>query len=97
MLGHDTSAAAQDYPCKQGTDERVADTDPGGCQTIFPAELSGIADKDNGGKIRSAIGECSQPRTDRASTQDKAIDISGMASAIQTDTHQNGKVQNQDE
>ena len=94
MLGHNTGTAAKDNPCEQGTDERIANTDPGGSKTIFPAELSGIADEDNSGKIRGTISKRSQPWTNRASAKDKAIDIGGVASAVQTDTHQNGKVQN---
>ena len=47
MLRHDPGAPAEDDPGKKRSDQRVADTDPGGSDAVFPAELSCVPYKDN--------------------------------------------------
>ncbi len=92
MLRHNTGASSENHPRQQGTDERIADADPGRGETVFPAELTCIADKNNGGEIGCAVGKGSQPRTDRASAQHKAVDICRMPAAVQADADQHGEV-----
>ena len=51
MLCHDTGTSAEYDPCEQRADNGIAETDPSGSNSVFPTELTGIADKYNGGKI----------------------------------------------
>ena len=55
MVRHEARAAAQNDPCEQGTDESIADADPGRGDAELPAELAGVANEDNGGKVGSSI------------------------------------------
>ena len=77
VLGHQTGSSAEKHPCEKRTDDRIADADPCCGNAVFPAELSGVADEDNRGKIGSTIGKGSQPRTYTSSSQYKVIHISG--------------------
>lgn len=66
MICHNSGTPAENQPCKQGADEGVAETDPGRGKTEVPAKLSGITDKNNGGKIRGTIGKGAEPRSNIA-------------------------------
>ena len=51
MLGHQACSASENDPGKQRTEDGIADADPCGGKTEFPAELSCITDKNNCGKV----------------------------------------------
>ena len=51
MLSHDSRTAAEDHPCEKGSDERVSESDPGGCKTELPSELTRVTYEDHGGEI----------------------------------------------
>ena len=89
MLGHDAGPPAQNDPGKQGTNQGISQTDPGGGNAVFPAELSGIADKNNGGKVRSTIGKSSKPGADTSSTQYESVDIGCIFTAVKADGNHN--------
>ena len=93
MLGHDPCASAQDPPGHQGTDQGVADSDPGCRNTVFPTELSGVTYENNRREIGGAVRKCCEPGTDGAAAQDESVDIGGSLPAIETDAHHNGKEQ----
>ena len=59
--------------------------DPGRRHAIFPAELPGIANEDDGGKIRSAIGKRREPRADAAPAQNEPLHICRVSAAIDAD------------
>ena len=91
MLRHNAGASAQDVPCEQGADECVAQTDPCRSHTEFPAELTGITDKDNCREVRGTEGECGQPRADGAVAQYKAVYICALLSAVHADADHHGE------
>ena len=45
VMGHDTGPSSKDDPCHQTSNHSVADPDPSRGDSVFPAKLSGIADK----------------------------------------------------
>ena len=92
MLRHDARAASENDPSEQRTDQRVADANPRGSDAVFPAELTGVADKDNGGEVRRTVSECGQPRADRAAAEDEAVDIGGLPASVQADANEHGEV-----
>ena len=51
LLGHDPRSSAEDVPCEQRSDKRVAEARPCSRGSVEPAELSGIAYKDNSREI----------------------------------------------
>ena len=85
MLRHNPGTPSEDHPGHQRTDQGVADTHPGGGNTKLPAELSGIADKNNSGEIGSAVSECGQPGAYAPSAEHKAVHVGGMLPAVETD------------
>ena len=95
VLGHNTGAAPQNDPRHQRADDRVADADPGGGNAEFPAELAGIADEDDGGKIRGAVGKRRQPRAHRAPAQHKAVYVCCVLAAVNADPYHHGEVEKQ--
>ena len=95
MLGHNARAAAKDRPCEERADKGVADTDPGGRDTVLPAELSRVADEDYRGEIRCAVGECRQPRADASSAEHKAVYVSCVLAAVDADSDHYAEEQNQ--
>ena len=46
MLRHDPCASAEDPPCQEGADQRVADSGPCGGDAVFPTELTCVPDED---------------------------------------------------
>ena len=95
MLGHDPRSPSEDHPGQQGAEDRITDTGPGGGDTEAPAELSGVADEDDGREIGGTVGECRQPWTYGAASQNKSFHISCMLSAVESDADQYGKVDDQ--
>ena len=87
VLGHDAGAAAQHHPGQQRAQKGVSDPRPGGGDAVLPAELSGVAHKDHGGKIGGAVGEGGEPGPHRAAAQHEAVDIGGGFPAVQADGH----------
>jgi len=95
VLGHDAGAPAQEGPCHQRAQKRVANAGPGGGNAVFPAELAGIANENHRREIAGAIGESCEPGTHAASAQDEAVHVGGMFAAVQTNT--NGHCEENDE
>ena len=87
MLRHDARAASENDPSEQRTD-----ANPRGSDAVFPAELTGVADKDDGGEVRRTVSECGQPWADRAAAEDEAVDIGGVPAAVQADANEHGEV-----
>ena len=85
MTGHDTGTAAEDFPSKKRSDESVSESDPGGCKTELPSELSGVSDEDNRREVGSTEGESRQPRTYVTSAEYKSVYVGGMLSAAEAD------------
>ena len=52
-VGHNAGTPAQDDPGEHGSDQGIADTDPGRGNTVFPAKLSGVTDEYDRREIRS--------------------------------------------
>ena len=96
MLGHEAGATPQDAPCQQRADQSVADADPGGGQTIFPAELTGVSDKDDRREIRCTESECRKPGADIAASQDESLDVRCGPAAIEADADHHGKEQDKE-
>ena len=96
MLRHQAGAPAQDPPGQQRADEGVAETDPGGGQTILPAELAGVSDEDDRRKLRGAECESREPGTDIAASQDETLYVRSGPAAIDADTDHHGKEQDQE-
>ena len=84
MLGHDTGASSEHTPCEHGTEKRIADTDPGGCDTVFPSELSGISYEDNSGKITGTVSKGGKPGAYAPAAEYEAVDIGGILAAVET-------------
>ena len=82
VLGHYSGSAAKDDPCQQGADEGVAQTYPCGSDTVLPAELTGIADEDNGGEVGSAVGKGGEPGAYISSAEDEAVYVRGVLAAV---------------
>ena len=95
MLSHNTRASAENRPCEERTDDRVTDTDPGGRDTEFPAELTGVADEDNGGEIRCTVSKGGQPGTDASASENKAVDVGSVAAAVDTNAYHDAEKQHQ--
>ena len=83
MLGHNASAPAENHPGQKGTDEGVPDAYPGGGDTELPAELTGIADEDDGGEIGGAVGKGGEPGAHTPPAQDETVDVGGMPVAVE--------------
>ena len=85
MLRHDTGAAAQNDPGQKRAEDGVADARPGGSDAVFPAELTCVADENDGGEIRGSVCERGQPGTDASAAENEAVDVGRVLAAIQTD------------
>jgi hypothetical protein len=95
MMRHQARPAAQDTPGQQRADQRVADADPGRRKTILPAELAGIADKNDSGKIRGAKGKSRKPGADIAAAEHETLNIRCGPAAIDADADHHGKEQDE--
>ena len=91
MLGHNAGAATKEGPGHQRTKQCVTDTGPGGGNAVFPTELTGVAYKNNGGEIGSAVSKSGEPGAYISAAKYKAINVGGMFAAIQTNTNSNTK------
>ena len=91
VLGHDAGAAAQNCPGEKGAEQRVADSGPGGGDTVFPSELTGVADENDRREIGSPVGEGCEPGPDAAPPEDEAVDIRRALSAVEADREHDGK------
>lgn len=89
-MSHDASAPAEDDPGEQTADERVADADKGRRDAVFPAELSRIADENDGREVGGSVRERGQPGTDRASAEHEAVDVSRAPTAVYADRYRHG-------
>ena len=69
----------QDDPRPAGCRSGIANANPGGGQAVFPSELTGITDKYHSGKVGGAVGKGGEPGPHAPSSQNKVIDIGGMA------------------
>ena len=101
MLRHNAGTASEDGPSQQGAEEGVSDSGPCGGDTVAPAELPGVADEHDRREIRSPVGERGQPRPDGTSAEYEAVDIGGVAAAVEADSnhqpeeyHQHERFQN---
>ena len=45
LLGHESGTTSQDQPGKKASDKCISESDPGGCKSEFPSELSCISDE----------------------------------------------------
>ena len=79
MMRHNTGPSAHNNPCNERTDNGVSETDPCRRDTVFPTELSRIADKDNGREIRCAVCKSGKPRSDASTAKNE---IRGASSAL---------------
>ena len=95
MLRHNTGTPAKDNPCQHGADDGVSKADPGGGYAVFPAELSGITDKNNGGEIGSAVSKGGEPGADAPAAQNKTVYISGVFPAVESDKDHHRKKDDQ--
>jgi hypothetical protein len=84
MLGHDPGASSEYAPCEHGTEQCISDTDPGRSDTVFPTELSGVTDKDNGGKVAGTVSKSGKPGTYASAAEYEAVDIGGVLAAVET-------------
>lgn len=75
LLPRTTQASMESKQC-------IPDSDPGGSNSVFPPELSGISYENNCRKVRSSVGKGCKPRTDTPSSKYKSIYICCMLSAI---------------
>ena len=91
MLCHDAGTSAEDVPCEQRADEGIAQTDPCGRHTELPAELTGIADKDDRREVRGTERERGQPRADGTVTQHEAVNVCALLSAVNADADHYGE------
>jgi len=83
VLGHDARAPAEHGPGEIRADDRVADADPGRGNAVFPAELARVADHDDGGEVRGAVGEGCKPGADRAAAEDETVHVLGVPAAVE--------------
>ena len=97
MLGHNPRPPPQHHPGQQAADGGVAQPDPGGGEPVFPAELTGVPDKDDRRKIARPVGKGGQPRPDRPAPQDEARNADGMAPGGDAYRHHAGEKDNQQE
>ena len=95
MLGHKTGAPSEHHPGEKRTDEGIPYAYPCGGYTEFPAELSGVADEYNCGKVRRAVGKGSEPGTNGTTAQDKAVDVGSMLAAEYAHRNHNAEENNQ--
>ena len=61
-LRHLARAGAEHPPGEQAAQNGVADAHPRGRQAVFPTELAGVADEDDGREVRRAERERGKPR-----------------------------------
>ena len=92
MLGHQAGALAQHRPRERSADQRIADADPCGGDAVAPAELSGIADEHDRGKICGAECECGHPRADLVAAEDEVIDAFGLSGGDDADQDHDGSI-----
>ena len=83
------------YTSQQAADQGIANANPGGGQAVFPSELTGITDKYHSGKVGGAVGKGGEPGPHTPSSQNKVIDIGGMATGIESHSQHDGKKDNQ--
>ena len=95
MFAHDPGPPPKDDPGQQAADQGIANANPGGGQAVFPSELTGITDKYHSGKVGGAIAKGGEPGPHTPSSQNKVIDIGGMATGIESHSQHDGKKDNQ--
>ena len=78
-------SSSEDHPCKKRTDNRITKTDPSGCKTELPSELTCVTDKDNRREITGAVRKSSKPRTYVTSAQNEAVNVRCLTSANDAD------------
>ena len=84
MLRHNAGTAAKHLPGEKRADKGVTESDPGRSKSEVPAELTRVADKDNGREIGGTEGKGGKPRAYRAAAQHEAINVGGVPSAVKT-------------
>ena len=97
MLRHQARPASQDPPGQERADECVAQADPGGGQSVLPAELTGVPDEDNRREVRRTECECRKPGADIAASQDETLNMGCGAAAIDADPDHHGKEQDEED
>ena len=95
MLGHDAGPASEDGPGQHGAEQGIHQAHPGGGDAVFPAELSGVADEDDGGEVTRAVCEGGQPGAHGAAAEDEAVDVRRVAPAV--DSHGDHDTEEDDE
>ena len=95
LLSHKTGAPSENDPGKKGSDKSVTETDPCGCHTEVPSELSGIAYENYSGEVGSTVSKSGEPGTYASSAKHEAVDVCGIAAASYTDDYHNGEEDDQ--
>ena len=97
VLGHDPRAPAEDYPGEQRADEGVSEAYPRRGDAEGPAELTRVADEDDGGEVGRAEGEGAQPGSHVPRAEDEAGHVGRVLSrAYAYDHHDREEDDDQD-